>query len=322
MTKFFCENFYFFLFFDEKHYLCKTETRLKNLEDMLPPIIRLLRPKQWSKNVFVFLPLFFDKKFTDVHLLGLTAACFVIFSLAASAVYCLNDILDRKADALHPVKCKRPIASGAVSVGAGWTAMAVCALLAVGLTLWLIPDLTWLLLGYMALNVAYSLWLKHVSLIDMLVVASFYVMRVLAGAITGNIIPSQWIVVMTFLLALFLVLGKRRDDVMLQAETGKAVRRGIANYNLQFINMALTLVATVTIVSYMMYTMTGTVAARLDSQYVYCTAVFVLAGILRYLQITVVENRSGSPTGVLLRDRFIQLCLAGWFVTFLIIIYY
>ena len=289
---------------------------------MLPPIIRLLRPKQWSKNVFVFLPLFFDKKFTDVHLLGLSAVCFVIFSLAASAVYCLNDILDPKADALHPVKCKRPIASGAVSVAAGWTAMAVCALLAVGLTLWLIPDLTWLLLGYMALNVAYSLWLKHVSLIDMLVVASFYVMRVLAGAITGNIIPSQWIVVMTFLLALFLVLGKRRDDVMLQAETGKAVRRGIANYNLQFINMALTLVATVTIVSYMMYTMTGTVAARLDSQYVYCTAVFVLAGILRYLQITVVENRSGSPTGVLLRDRFIQLCLAGWFITFLIIIYY
>ena len=220
---------------------------------MLPPIIRLLRPKQWSKNVFVFLPLFFDKKFTDVNLLALTALCFVIFSLAASAVYCLNDILDRKADAQHPVKCKRPIASGAVSVGAGWAAMALCALLAVGLTLWLIPDLIWLLLGYMALNVAYSLWLKHVSLIDMLVVASFYVMRVLAGAITGDIVPSQWIVVMTFLLALFLVLGKRRDDVMIQAETGTTVRRGIANYNLQFVNMTLTLVATVTIVSYMMY---------------------------------------------------------------------
>ena len=278
---------------------------------MLPPIIRLLRPKQWSKNVFVFLPLFFDKKFTDVNLLALTALCFVIFSLAASAVYCLNDILDRKADAQHPVKCKRPIASGAVSVGAGWAAMALCALLAVGLTLWLIPDLIWLLLGYMALNVAYSLWLKHVSLIDMLVVASFYVMRVLAGAITGNIVPSQWIVVMTFLLALFLVLGKRRDDV----------RRGIANYNLQFVNMTLTLVATVTIVSYMMYTMSDEVAARFGSNYVYCTAVFVLAGILRYLQLTIVENRSGSPTKVLFRDRFIQLCLLGWFITFLVIIY-
>ncbi len=289
---------------------------------MLPPIIKLLRPKQWSKNVFVFLPLFFDKKFTDVHLLALTCLCFIIFSLAASAVYCLNDILDRKADALHPEKCKRPIASGAVSVGAGWAAMAICVVLALGLTVWFLPDLTWLLLGYMALNVAYSLWLKHVSLVDMLLVASFYVMRVLAGAISCSIVPSQWIVVMTFLLALFLVLGKRRDDVMLQAETGVTVRRGIANYNLQFINMTLTLVATVTIVSYMMYTMSKDVAMRFESSYVYCTAVFVLAGILRYLQITIVENRSGSPTKVLFRDRFIQLCLLGWFISFLIIIYY
>ncbi len=289
---------------------------------MLPPIIRLLRPKQWSKNVFVFLPLFFDKKFTDMRLLGLTALCFVIFSLTASAVYCLNDILDRKADALHPEKCKRPIASGAVSVSAGWIACGACALLAMGLTLWQIPDLKWLLLGYMALNIAYSLLLKHISLVDMLVVASFYVMRVLAGAITGDIVPSQWIVVMTFLLALFLVLGKRRDDVMLQTETGTTVRRGVANYNLQFVNMSLTLVATVTIVAYMMYTMSEQVAKRLDNHYVYCTAVFVLAGILRYLQLTVVENRSGSPTRVLFRDRFIQLCLLGWFVTFLLIIYW
>ncbi len=289
---------------------------------MLPPIIQLLRPKQWSKNVFVFLPLFFDKKFTDVHLLALTCLCFVIFSLAASAVYCLNDILDRKADALHPEKCKRPIASGAVSVGAGWAALIICAVLALGLTVWLLPELTWLLLGYMALNVAYSLWLKHVSLVDMLLVASFYVMRVLAGAISCDIVPSQWIVVMTFLLALFLVLGKRRDDVMLQTETGVTVRRGIANYNLQFINMTLTLVATVTIVSYMMYTMSKDVATRFDSNYVYCTAVFVLAGILRYLQITIVENRSGSPTKVLFRDRFIQLCLLGWFISFLVIIYW
>jgi 4-hydroxybenzoate polyprenyltransferase len=288
---------------------------------MLPPIIRLLRPKQWSKNVFVLLPLFFDKKFTDLRLLGLTVLCFIIFSLAASAVYCLNDILDRKADALHPVKCKRPIASGAVSVSAGWIACGACALLAVGLTLWQIPDLKWLLLGYMVLNIAYSMWLKHISLVDMLVVASFYVMRVLAGAITGDIVPSQWIVVMTFLLALFLVLGKRRDDVMLQAETGTTVRRGVANYNLQFVNMTLTLVATVTIVAYMMYTMSDEVATRFGNHYVYCTAVFVLAGILRYLQITVVENRSGSPTRVLFRDRFIQLCLLGWFLTFLLIIY-
>ncbi len=288
---------------------------------MLPPIIKLLRPAQWSKNAFVFLPLFFDKKFTDPRLLALTCLCFVIFSLAASAVYCLNDILDRKADAQHPVKCQRPIASGAVSVPAGWAAMATCAVLAIGLTLAFVPKLIWLLLGYMVLNVAYSLWLKHVDLVDMLIVASFYVMRVLAGAITCAIVPSQWIVVMTFLLALFLVLGKRRDDVMIQAESGTVVRRGAANYNLQFVNMALTLVATVTIVAYMMYTMSGEVASRLGSKYVYCTAVFVLAGLLRYLQLTVVGNRTGSPTKVLFHDHFIQVCLLGWIISFILIIY-
>lgn len=288
---------------------------------MLPPIIKLLRPEQWSKNVFVFLPLFFDKKLTDVHVLALTLLCFVIFSLAASAVYCLNDIMDREADAQHPVKCKRPIASGAVSLGAGWCAMLACVGLALALTLWQLPGLIWILAIYLVLNVAYSTWLKHIDLIDMLIVAFFYVLRVLAGATAGDIVPSQWIVVMTFLLALFLVLGKRRDDVLLQSQKGAVVRRGAANYNLQFVNMALTLVATVTIVTYMIYTMSDDVAQRFGSGYVYTTAVFVLAGILRYLQLTVVDNRSGSPTRVLLRDHFIQLCLLGWVVTFLLIIY-
>jgi len=117
------------------------------------------------------------------------------------------------------------------------------------------------------------------------------------------------------------VLGKRRDDVMIQTEKGTVVRRGAANYNLQFVNMALTLVATVTIVAYMMYTMSEEVAVRFDSRYVYCTAVFVLAGILRYLQLTVVGNRTGSPTKVLFRDHFIQLCVLGWILTFILIIY-
>lgn len=289
---------------------------------MLPPVIQLLRPQQWVKNAFVFLPLFFDKKLTDTHVLALTLVCAVAFSLAASAVYCLNDILDREADAQHPVKCRRPIASGAVSVGVGWTAMALCAILAIGFTLVALPpEVLWILLGYLTLNLLYSLWLKHVALVDVLIVAVFYVLRVLAGAAAGGIVPSQWIVVMTFLLALFLVLGKRRDDVILQAEGDKVVRRGAAGYNLPFINMALTMVATITIVAYMIYTMSEDVAQRFGSHYTYFTTVFVLAGILRYMQLAVVDSHSGSPTRVLMRDRFIQLCVAGWVVAFLLIIY-
>ncbi|MBO7608876.1 MAG: decaprenyl-phosphate phosphoribosyltransferase [Muribaculaceae bacterium] len=284
-------------------------------------ILKLMRVQQWVKNLFVFMPLFFDHKFTDVGKLMLTLLCAIAFSLAASAVYCLNDILDREADARHPEKCHRPIASGALSVTTGWIVMAVCALLAIGITICLLSQMSlWVLLIYLVLNVAYSLWLKHVSLIDVLTVAFFYVLRVVAGAVAGDVEPSQWIVVMTFLLALFLVLGKRRDDVMLQAASGQEVRRGVANYNMEYINMALTMVATITVVAYMMYSMSSEVMERFGSRYTFITAAFVLAGMLRYMQL-VMSGKSGSPTRVLLRDTFIQLCVLGWIITFIVIIY-
>ena len=288
---------------------------------MLREILKLMRVQQWVKNLFVFMPLFFDHKFTDVGKLMLTLLCAIAFSLAASAVYCLNDILDREADARHPEKCHRPIASGALSVTTGWIVMAVCALLAIGITICLLSQMSlWVLLIYLVLNVAYSLWLKHVSLIDVLIVAFFYVLRVVAGAVAGDVEPSQWIVVMTFLLALFLVLGKRRDDVMLQAASGQEVRRGVANYNMEYINMALTMVATITVVAYMMYSMSSEVMERFGSRYTFITAAFVLAGMLRYMQL-VMSGKSGSPTRVLLRDTFIQLCVLGWIITFIVIIY-
>lgn len=289
---------------------------------MLSSILKLMRVEQWVKNVFIFMPLFFDHKFTDGRRLFLTFLCALAFSLAASAVYCLNDILDREADAQHPEKCKRPIASGAVSVNAGWTVMSVCLVLSLVITVLFLPVASlWVLLAYLVLNVCYSVWLKHVSLVDVLIVACFYVLRVVAGAVAGDVDPSQWILVMTFLLALFLVLGKRRDDVMIQSSSEVVVRRGAANYNLEFINMALTMVATITVVTYMIYTMNAEVMERFGSRYAFTTAVFVLAGMLRYMQLAVVSGASSSPTRVLLRDRFIQLCVVCWVVTFVIIIY-
>lgn len=289
---------------------------------MLRQIARLMRIEQWVKNLFVFMPLFFDQKFTDCDLLWVTLLCALAFSLLASAVYCLNDIIDREADARHPVKRNRPLASGALSVTSAWIVMAACTLTAMCLALWLLPVAAQCVLAiYLGLNIAYSLWLKHLSLIDVIVVACFYVMRVLAGACAAAITPSQWIIVMTFLLALFLVLGKRRDDVLLQETSGKVMRRGAASYNLTFINMALTMIATITVVAYMMYSMSPDVMERFNSRYTFVTAAFVLAGMLRYMQLTVVSSKSGSPTKVMLRDRFIQLCVLAWIVTFVFIIY-
>lgn len=290
---------------------------------MMPPILKLLRPQQWSKNIFVFLPLFFDKKLTDLHIVAMTVVSALVFSLAASSVYCLNDIMDREADAIHPVKCKRPIASGQVSVATGWAVMVLCAVLAAILTAFLLPHkLLWLMSLYLLLNVAYSLWLKHLAVIDVLVVAVFYVMRILAGAMTGDIELSHWIVVMTFLLALFLVLGKRRDDVRLSLLSGSKVGKGTAHYNLEFVNMCLTMVATITIIAYIMYTISPEVVSRFGNHYIYTTTVFVLAGLLRYMQIAVVGDQGGSPTRVLFQDRFIQLCVVGWVLAFIFIIYF
>jgi 4-hydroxybenzoate polyprenyltransferase len=284
--------------------------------------ISLLRVPQWVKNAFVALPLFFDGSMTDMHRLLLMLLAVVSFSLAASAVYCLNDVMDVNADRLHPVKCKRPLASGRVNRGEGLMLMLLCLAVSVGLCLWLLPmSAFYVLVVYVALNVAYSLLLKHVGILDMLIVAFFYVLRILFGGAAVSIRPTSWLLLMAFLLALFLVIAKRRDDVLMMQEGGTSVRKSAQAYNLEFINLSLTLVATITIVCYIMYTMSAETISHFHSDYVFATSLFVIAGILRYMQVTLVVGKSGSPTKLLFKDRFVQLCLIGWLLAFVFIIY-
>lgn len=268
------------------------------------------------------MPIFFDGKFTVASLLGRTAVAALAFSLAASAVYCLNDVIDRHRDAAHPTKRHRPVASGKVSVPTAVTLAAMClagaALLA---GLWLPPQALWLLAGYFTLNVVYSLCLKHITVVDVLTVAVFYVLRVLMGGLAAEVTVSQWLIIMTFLLALFLTLGKRRDDVLIYDSSNVAVRKVVQTYNIEFVNMALTMVATITMVAYLIYTISPEVTARFHNHYVYGTAIFVLAGLMRYLQLAIVQKKSDSPTGTLLHDTFTQLCVALWVLSFVIIIY-
>ena len=287
-------------------------------------IIRLIRPSQWSKNVFVFLPMFFSGQMLNasVWLAGFVA--FISFSLAASAVYCLNDVKDVNADRLHPKKRQRPIASGAVAVP---VAVDIMVLLAAGSQV--IPRLClkdyagtmMIVAAYLILNVAYCLKLKQIAIVDVFIIAVGFVWRILAGGAATNIMVSPWLICMTFLLALFLAFAKRRDDVAIMEKQGIIVRKNIVSYNSVFLNQTLGIIAAVTMMCYIMYTVSPEVMQRLGCEYVYITAVFVLGGILRYLQLTLVESRSGSPTKILLRDRFVQATVCGWVLTFLIIIY-
>ena len=230
---------------------------------------------------------------------------------------------DVEFDRKHPEKCRRPIASGRVSLPVARGVYTFLLILSVVVVVLFIPSTPMyvVLATYLLLNHAYSLWLKHIAILDVMIVAFGFVLRVIAGAVAAEVVPSHWIIIMTFLLALFLVLAKRRDDVIKYERTQAVARRNITAYNRNFLDHVITLVAAITLVSYIMYTVDEEIVARFNCSYVYATSIFVLAGILRYLQITLVEEKSWSPTKIIMRDRFLKFSIIGWLLLFAYIIY-
>lgn len=280
-----------------------------------------MRPHQYIKNLFIFLPLFFAMKITDLHLLLYAFIAFVSFSLTASAVYILNDYHDIEEDRRHPKKKNRPLASGEISKSQAVAIMAVLALAGFSSMVTLSVDAFGILAAYVVMNIAYSFQLKHIAILDVSIIAIGFVLRLFIGSVVTGIELSIWIVVMTFLLALFMALAKRRDDVLIFMETGKRMRKVIDGYNLQFLDNSMTIMASVVIVAYTIYTTSSDVLQKFHSHYLYLTAFFVILGVLRYLQIAFVFQDSGSPTKVILKDRFMQLVLLGWIITFTWILY-
>ena len=295
---------------------------------MIKAIIHIIRPHQWLKNVFVFLPAFFSGTILSKESLMPSLVAFFVFCLAASGVYCFNDIHDIESDRQHSQKRLRPIASGAISKTTGIGIMFLCYILSLTI-IGVAPILSisdkliflGIILGYILMNIFYSIKLKQIAILDVFIIAVGFVLRLFAGGMMAHIYISHWIILMTFLLALFLAFAKRRDDMIIYENTGIKGRSNINSYNMTFLNQTMTVVASITLVCYILYTVSPEVCKRYHCDYMYITSFFVLAGILRYLQITIVYVRSGSPTKVLLRDRFIQVCIAGWILTFLYILY-
>ena len=287
--------------------------------------LKLIRPQHWIKNFFVLIPMFFGGELFDLESITNGIVVFFAFSFVASSIYCYNDIVDADADRSHPIKCRRPIASGAVSVRHAYWLMATMFLLSMS-TLLLLPPLSmWnvmaVVLFYYVLNLAYCSKLKQYAILDVCIVAFGFVLRIIAGGQAEDVELSNWIVLMTFLLTLFLSFAKRRDDVLRMNETGEAPRHNTSRYNLTFINQAITITASVTLVCYIMYTVSPEVTEHFGSGYLYLTSVFVLLGLLRYIQIAVVDQKSGDPVKVALHDRFSQLIVLAWLVSYLILIY-
>lgn len=282
-------------------------------------IIKLLRVHQYVKNLFIFLPLLFSLSFADVQGIKDTFSVFVLFSLLASSVYIFNDFLDINEDRAHPTKKNRPLACGSVSKKSAIFLILALSITSLALSFLLSKTLFGVLFLYFILNIFYSIKLKHIAILDIFIIASGFVLRLFAGSSVADIHLSMWIISMTFLLALFLALAKRRDDVLLSLD-GQQTRKNIDGYNLEFVNASMVLMAGVVIVSYIMYTISPEVTARLGTEYLFLTSFFVILGILRYMQITFVEEDSASPTKVVIKDTFLKLTIFFWLLSFIVVV--
>ena len=290
----------------------------------MPPYIKLLRPKDWAKNLFLFLPLFFGGKLFEITRLELLFEAFFAFCFVASTVYIINDYRDIEDDKKHPKKRLRPLASGAVNPVAALVIAAF--LLIAGFTLAYFADTSFrfisILAFYFLLNMGYSFGLKNIPILDILIVAIGFSLRVKSGGYVTDIDVSPWLNLMVLLLALFMAIAKRRDDIILKMETGMDMRKAIKGYNVDFLNTMLSMFSAIIIMTYIMYCVSPITTARTGTYHLYYTAIFVIAGLMRYLQITLVQNKAGSPTDILYKDRFIQVTLVLWVAGFAALLYW
>lgn len=282
--------------------------------------LKLLRIHQWVKNFFIFAPIFFSFDFLNLEALINALYAFIGFSFIASSIYIINDWKDVELDRQHPTKKERPLASKDISVR---NAFMVCiALLILGFSIYLFilkNDIaTILLFFYFVLNVFYCFKLKQLSIVDITIVAIGFVIRLFIGSTVTSIVLSHWIIILTFLLALLLVVGKRRNDVVIFTETGQEMRKSITGYNIEFLNTIITSVVTIIIFSYIMYTISAEVMLR-NGEHLYITSLFVILGLFRYLQAIFVEKKGDSPTKLVLKDRFLQITILCWIVSFILI---
>ncbi|MDZ4786215.1 MAG: UbiA prenyltransferase family protein [bacterium] len=286
------------------------------------PILKLIRPTHWIKNLFLLIPIFFAGNIFHIESLGIIALGIIAFNLIASAVYIINDLTDIEVDRIHPLKKERPLASGEVSRSTATIILVIFLLSGLFLSYLLNPTFFILLNCYLVLNIAYSFGLKNIAIVDLFIVSLGFLLRIHSGGILSGVEVSHWLSIMVLLLSLFLVLAKRRDDLVLQISTHSIIRKTSASYNLEFINACLTIFAAVIVVSYIMYTVSEEVIEHFNSSNLFITTLFVIAGIMRYLQIAMVEQNSGSPTSILVKDKFIIITILLWIISFYLIIYY
>ena len=285
----------------------------------------LLRIKSWVKNGFLFLPLVFALKLLHPDLFLSVVIAFFSFSFCSSFIYIINDVLDAKADALHPRKKNRPIPSGKISsrlalmIGVGCLAASFGLVFSFAISVFF----SYVLLCYLFLNIAYVLVLKNIHLIELFVVAINFVLRVLAGCFVINVAPSNWILVVTFFLSLLLVLVKRRAELVVLGTNAAAHRKVLKYYSEGFLDKLILIAATITITAYILYSIDPKVTFLLKTNSLIYTSIFVVIGVFRFVQLSEGKefDGEGDPTTLLFKDRFTQLVLLAWLISLLFLLY-
>ena len=286
----------------------------------LVPLIKTMRPKQWVKNGLLFIALVFDAQLFHLPALARVLAAFALFCLLSSLVYIINDLTDLEADRNHPKKRLRPLPSGQLSTRTARLAALLLALFVFSLAFLLSWQFGLIALAYFSLNLAYSRWLKHIPILDVMVLAAFYVLRVGAGVVVIVVsLFSPWLYVFTTFMALFLGIAKRRAELALLADEANTHRKVLEGYTLPLLDQLMTIVSSGAIITYSLYTFWA--PGLPENHVMMLTIPFVLFGVFRYLHLVQVEQCGGAPEEVLFSDRPLQIDVAAWGLTVLLIYY-
>ena len=288
---------------------------------MLRALLKTMRPRQWTKNGFIFFGLIFDRQLFLVEPFFRTVVGFFLFCLISSAVYLFNDIADLEADRNHPEKKFRPIASGKLPVSVAGSVALLLTAFAIPLGYLLAPGFALILATYLIINLLYSRWLKHIAILDVLILSSGFVLRVAAGITLIAPVErfSPWLYMITVLFSLYIVLGKRRAELNLLAQDASAHRKVFDGYTIPLLDQYITIVSGTTIVAYSLYTFS---APNLPENHaMMLTIPFVVYGILRYLQLIQFGHAAGAPDEVALKDRPLQITVLLWVLAVLAIFY-
>lgn len=288
----------------------------------MTPLFTALRPQQWIKNFFVLAALIFSRHFFDPHYLfrgGLAFACFCAMS---SAVYLFNDIQDRENDRLHPDKRHRPIASGTLGVFPAAVAALFIAVTALAGAFYTHPHFGLAILLYALINIAYSLRVKHIVILDVMFISAGFLLRAIGGALAIEVDISSWFILCTLLLSLFLGFGKRRQELLLLEANATGHRRILSEYSPQFLDQVIAVVTAGALVSYALYTMSPDVAEKLGTPHLNVTVPFVVYGLLRYLYLVYHKNRGGNPASTVLGDPPLLIACGLWLLALGAVLYF